>query len=250
MDDALLERVGLTKGEIKVYLALNTLGESTIGPIGKESKVSKSKIYDILEKLIEKGLVGYVIKEGTKYFVANNPTMILQYINTKEKELEKTREEMEKILPQLLMQRESAQKKPIAEIYSGWQGITTIRDELMATYKAGETFLTMGCPKAANERLERYFLKFHLLRQKNKVGMKIIYHADAREYGNVRRTMKKTHVRYFSKKFSSPHWIDIFPACVLFVMVLKSPIAFVVRDGQLANSFRSYFEIMWKNSKE
>ena len=53
MDETLLEKLGLTKGEIKVYLALNKLGESSIGPIGKESKVSKSKMYDILDKLIE-----------------------------------------------------------------------------------------------------------------------------------------------------------------------------------------------------
>ncbi len=248
MDETLLEKLGLTKGEIKVYLALNELGEATVGPIGKKSKVSKSKIYDILEKLIDKGLVGYIIKEGTKYFIANNPNMILEYIRKKEQELQKTKSEMELILPQLMMKRAVAKNQPIAEIYSGWQGITAIRDELMARYKAGEIFLTMGCPKAANDRLEHYFLQFHERRQKNKVGMRIIYNTDAREYGRVRTKMKRTSVRYLPKQFPSPHWIDIFPETIMFVLVSKNPVTFVVRDGELANSFRSYFDIMWKNS--
>lgn len=248
MEETLLEKLGLTKGEIKVYLALNKLRESTIGPIGKESEVSKSKIYDILDKLIGKGLVGYIVKEGTKYFIANDPHMILEYIAKKEEELTKTKREIEEVLPQLMLQRTLAKNQPLAEIYSGWQGIIAIRDELMATYKAGDTFLTMGCPKVANDRLEPYFLKFHQRRQKNKVGMRIIYNADAREYGELRKEMQKTSVRYLPKQFPSPHWIDIFPEAILFVMVLNNPIAFVVRDVELANSFRAYFDIMWENS--
>lgn len=248
MDETLLENLGLTRGEIKVYLALNELGEATIGPIGKKSGVSKSKIYDILDKLMRKGLVGYIVREGIKHFIANNPKMILSYINKKEQEIQKTREEMEEIIPQLLMKRAGAKNQPLAEIYSGWHGIIAIRDELMASYKAGETFLTMGCPKAANERLEPYFLTFHERRQKNNVGMRIIYNADARIYGKLRVKMKNTQVRYLPKQFPSPHWIDIFPDAVLFVIVLQSPIGFVVRDLELANSFRSYFDIMWKNS--
>ena len=41
----------LTMGESKVYQALVELGESPIGNIIKLSKVSHSKIYDILKRL-------------------------------------------------------------------------------------------------------------------------------------------------------------------------------------------------------
>jgi len=250
MDETLLEKLGLTKGEIKVYLALNKLDESTVGPIGKESKVSKSKIYDILDKLIEKGLVGYVIKEGTKYFMPNDPNMVVEYVNRKEQELAKTKEEIESdILPQLMQQRSSAMKKRIAEMYEGFQGIKAIREELMRAFKAGDTFLVLGAPKIANVKWEGWFLDFHKRRIQRKVKMKIIYNADSREYGKVRTKMKLTDVRYLPNKLVSPNWIDIFPEAVLLVMVLKNPIAFVVRDVELANSFRVYFEIMWRNSK-
>ncbi|MBS3102745.1 hypothetical protein J4458_04845 [Candidatus Woesearchaeota archaeon] len=47
----ILQRVGLTPGEAKIYLALLELGQSTTGPIVNKSKVSTSKTYKILERL-------------------------------------------------------------------------------------------------------------------------------------------------------------------------------------------------------
>lgn len=251
MNEKLLEKLGLTKGEIKVYLALNKLGQSTVGSIGKQSKVSKSKIYDILDKLIEKGLAGYITKEGTKYFMANDPHMILEYIEKKEKELGKTKEEVvTEVLPQLIMQRASVSKKRVAEIYEGFRGIKAIREELMLDFKVKESFLVLGAPKIANVKWEGWFLDFHKKRIQRKVKMKIIYNSNAKEYGKIRKKMKLTEVRYLPNKLVSPNWIDIFPKAVLFVMVLKNPIAFLIRDKELADSFKSYFEIMWKTSNE
>ena len=62
--------IGLTQREVKVYLALLKLGESTTGKIIQESGISSGKIYEILEKLIGKGLASYTIKEKTKYFIS------------------------------------------------------------------------------------------------------------------------------------------------------------------------------------
>ena len=75
MNVELLEAIGLTKSEIKVYLALLELGSSTTGPIVEKSGASSSKIYEILEKLIQKGLVGHVIKAGKKHFEAAPPAL-------------------------------------------------------------------------------------------------------------------------------------------------------------------------------
>jgi sugar-specific transcriptional regulator TrmB len=249
MNEALFEKLGLTKGEIKVYLALNRLEEASIGPIGKESKVSKSKIYDILDKLIEKGLAGYIIREGTKYYLANDPHMILDYVNKKEKELKQTKSEVEEIIPQLSLQRATADKKRVAEIYEGFHGIKAIREELLSSLDKENDFLVLGAPKIANEKWEGWFLDFHRRRIERKIKMRIIYNSDAKDYGEIREKMKLTQVRYLTNQLVSPNWIDIYANAVLFVMVLNNPIAFVVRDKELANSFRAYFEIVWKNSK-
>jgi len=55
-----LIQLGLTSGEARIYLSLLKLGSSKVGSIVKDSRVSYSKVYDVLEGLITKGLVSYV----------------------------------------------------------------------------------------------------------------------------------------------------------------------------------------------
>ena len=138
--------------------------------------------------------------------------------------------------------------KRVAEIYEGFHGIKTIREELMTQFKPNDTLLVLGAPKIANLKWEGWFLDFHKKRIRRRINLKIIYNSDARKYGEIRKKMNLTYVRYLPDNLVSPNWIDIFPDKVLFVILLDNPLAFVVRDRALANSFKSYFSIMWKNS--
>ena len=79
--------------------------------------------------------------------------------------------------------------------------------------------------------------------------MKIIYDADAREFGKKRERFKLSSVRYLPNKLGGSNWIDVYPQAVLFGLFLRTPTAFVVRDRAFADSFRAYFEILWKAAK-
>ena len=86
MNKEIFKQIGFTDGETKVYLALLKLGSTTAGPLTHKSRVSRSKVYEILERLMEKGLVSFIIKEKTKYFQAAEPSKIQDYLEKKEKE--------------------------------------------------------------------------------------------------------------------------------------------------------------------
>ena len=86
-DTKLLEDIGLTHGETKVYLALLRLGATKTGLLAKEAGVSSSKVYKILDRLIKKGLVGHVLKGKIKHFKALEPKRIIEYMEEKEKQL-------------------------------------------------------------------------------------------------------------------------------------------------------------------
>ncbi len=107
MNTKLLEDIGLTKGEIKVYLTLLKLGETTTGRIIDEAQISSGKIYEILDKLLKKGLVSFIIKEKTKYFQASNPNRILDFLHEKEKLIKIKETELIKEIPLLLKIQES-----------------------------------------------------------------------------------------------------------------------------------------------
>lgn len=87
-----LQYFGLSEYESKIYIALVNLGPAKAGSISKEAGVPQSKIYDILDGLMGKQLVE-VFEGRPKEFKAITPKTILKnFVNEKEEELESIRE--------------------------------------------------------------------------------------------------------------------------------------------------------------
>ena len=119
MQIELLEEIGLTKSEIKTYYALLELGSTTTGKLVDKAGVASSKIYEILDKLIDKGLANFIIKGGTKYFEASSPERIIDYIDERQAQITKQKDELKKILPELELKRQLSKYKSEAKIYKG-----------------------------------------------------------------------------------------------------------------------------------
>lgn len=68
-----LKKIGLTNGEIKVYSAVIESGISPLNKIHEKTAIERRNIYDILNKLIEKGLISYTQEKGKKNIPNNTP---------------------------------------------------------------------------------------------------------------------------------------------------------------------------------
>jgi sugar-specific transcriptional regulator TrmB len=76
MEEKSLEKIGLTKNETKVYLALLKIGTSKVGEILKESKLNSGKIYEVINSLEQKGLVSESTINNVKHFTATSKVLI------------------------------------------------------------------------------------------------------------------------------------------------------------------------------
>ena len=130
--EKILEEIGLTKGEIKVYLALLKIGETTTGKIIEEAQISSGKIYEILEKLSSKGLVTHVVKEKTKHFSAVSPNRILDFLHERENILKQKEDDLIKELPNLLAMENASKIKYGTRLFKGIRGIQTAIFETFA----------------------------------------------------------------------------------------------------------------------
>src|SRR3989338_8400808 len=101
MDKQILKEIGLSEGEIKVYLALLKLGEAKKTEIAKHAGVSSSKVYEICSRLQSKGVVGTIIKDKKTNFRAMEPKRLLDFFNEKTARIENQRKELEKAIPML-----------------------------------------------------------------------------------------------------------------------------------------------------
>src|SRR3989338_2798200 len=143
MDTNILEKIGLTKGEIRIYYALLELGSTTTGPIILKSKVARSKSYEILERLKEKGLVAEAIRENVRYFQAAPPERILDYIEEKKKNIESEAEEFKKTLPLLKERQKSVSLQQEVKMYLGFEGVRTFYMEILNRLKEKDEYLAL-----------------------------------------------------------------------------------------------------------
>jgi len=248
MDTKPLEKIGLTNSEIKVYLALLKLGQATAGPIVDEAKVTRSKIYDILERLKNKGLVSYITKESTKYFSAADPKSILQYLEEREKEIQEDKESVKEILPELMLQQELAEKKKIAEIFIGIKGMENAFNVLISEFDLKEMYYAFGAGKGENvKQIQLFFSRLHQQRISKKVKSKIIFNESSRGLFELQEKSKLVEARYL--KGSTPAAINIYKEFTIIAILNKEPITFLIRNKETANSFKEYFKVMWGTAK-
>ncbi len=96
MESELFEEVGLSKNEGKAYEVLVEFGKLSAGEISSKSGVPYGRIYDVLDSLINKGIVE-VIPEKTKKFIPSSPDSFLKLIDKKKQILEQAKEKVKKL---------------------------------------------------------------------------------------------------------------------------------------------------------
>jgi sugar-specific transcriptional regulator TrmB len=241
--ERLLEGIGLTKGETKVYLTLLNIGETTTGRIIKESGVSGSKTYIILEKLIQKGFVNYIIKEKTKYFNTTSPKRILDYIDKKNKEMETKKEEIKKIIPNFLKIKKEENLKSSTTIYEGYNGIKTAIYEAIEDKNENDEWLAFGIGLKLSDNFTNLWNHFNKTLYNKKIETKLLF-ANSTATKEVKPN-KFMQTRIMKNDALAP--ISIFNDIVI-IYNWKEPSVVKIRDPEIANSFRSFFYNLWELS--
>jgi sugar-specific transcriptional regulator TrmB len=119
--------IGLTNGEIKVFEAVLAVGIATINTIHEQTGFERRAIYDIINKLIEKGLLSYTIEEGKKTYQCAPPNVVKAAIEKKKQELH----EAQKLLPQLRVEYTAKKPQVRFETYRGKKGMKTIFEDML-----------------------------------------------------------------------------------------------------------------------
>jgi sugar-specific transcriptional regulator TrmB len=243
MDTRLLEAIGLTEGETKVYMALLELGTTTTGPVVKKSGVSASKVYEILNKLAEKGLVSHIIKAKTKYFRAADPERIVDYLDEKERSIAQKRKEVEKIIPQLKAKLESGGKRE-AEIFEGRKGVENIfRTILSELGKDDECFIMGADYEHKDELIKNVFERFDKERIKKGIRLRTLYNYDANSA--ISHIDKLSLSGFLPQEIKAPMQIIVWKHKMTIVMWQKKPLAFTINNKDISESFKVYFESLW-----
>ncbi len=246
MNTGPLRELGLTEGEIKVYLALNNIGESTTGPIAYESGVTVSKVYDILDRLSKKGLVSHIVKNKTKYFKASDPGRLLVYLREKQDILKEQEQELQKVIPELEIKQQTHVTDETAQVYDGLKGIQTARERSLKIMKKGEEMWIIGIAKTPYDRLTAYFKEFHTRRSKQGIVCHYLYNEYARKpFGEGSKDFPHSEVRYMPEGLITHAWMEIYVDTVTIGINKGKSFSVVIQNQEVADSFKVYARLLW-----
>lgn len=138
MDLSILKKLGLNDKEIKVYLTLLEYGAISVRTLAELADFNRGSAYDILKSLQEKGLVSYFHQDTKQKFVAEDPATLIKYVENKEKELNKVKENFEDLIPELKALQDKGGNLPTTKFYEGIKGVREILEDVLLTMSEQE----------------------------------------------------------------------------------------------------------------
>ena len=242
MHSEILEEIGLSPNEAKIYETLVSVGTASLNKLSVESNVHRRNVYDSVDKLIKKGLVTEEFISGTKFVRAVNPSRLLDIVKEKETKVNS-------ILPELQKKFEGKQPKEEAVIYRGINGFKNYLNDIL---EENENVYFIGAKGFwLDERLKYFFPKFDKQRIKQGIHFKHIYDWEVKTLAPEILKLKMNEYKFFPKDYSSSVAIDIFGDHVVTFYgvspgkLADEPVQFTVVSKTIANGYKKYFNFMW-----
>jgi len=233
--EQVLENLGFSPNEIKIYLALNSHGSSKAGKIAKLASIDRSSCYNSLQRLIEKGLVSYVSIGKVKWFQVTGPQKLLHYLKEQE-------EDVMEILPELDAKHKASKLQGQVRLFKGLKGIRTMLQDIIQCKKNNFVF---GNESQLEDRMPAYQKQFVRQLKENKIFVKEIVRAD-----RLHPTSNPKLTRCVPKSVKSPVVTNIYADKISLIIWTDEPEGIIIENEAAAKAYKSYFDFMWKYAQE
>jgi sugar-specific transcriptional regulator TrmB len=240
----LLEEIGLTQAESRVYLAAAQLGESLHKTLADRAQVKRSTLYEMLPGLIEKGLITESVRGKRKFLVAQD---LQGYLEDRKARLEK----VESIVPQLRALLATATSKPRLLLYEGVEGVKKVwYDHLLQKQEVLEVVGTENIQPELQKYLKQYYI---IERTRRRISTKMLISGPA-VAGILNTKTDPYELREVKamdgKLFPIPVALDIYGDNVSITLhrADSEPIGLIIRSQEIATTLRSLFNFIWNKS--
>lgn len=237
MESEKLQKIGLNPNETKIYLALLRLGEAQAGKISKESQINRTTVYDSVERLIEKGLTTYTIEANKKVFKPVAPKRLLDDLKEKQKIVEETLPELNKLF-------HKSKEKEESDIYKGRKGIRSILNDIL-NYKE---YVAFGSSGGFLDIMKHDFNIFQKRKKELKINSRVILSESSKKKQDVKEAFSK--FKFISDEYSSPTTTFIYNDKTAIIVWTENPIATLITSKEVAESYKKHFELMWKIARQ
>lgn len=241
MDISILEELGLTQSEVKVYLALLELGSSSAGAVLKKSGLQNSVVHRALNSLIEKGLISYIFEGKRKIYQATNPDNFHDFIQDKIKRFDE-------ILPELKKKQLISKTTTFAEVFKGKRGINQLYMTLLNS--GGKEYNTFGGGSEVTYEVmgEVWWKNLHAKRIAKKISCRQVFDETIRKFGDELNKKPLTKIRFLPREYAQLQETIIIGNFVGIAIFTGNPYGVLIKDKIVAEGYRKQFEIIWNKA--
>jgi len=236
MEEA-LKHFGLSEKEVKVYLALLELGQSTAPKIAKKAGVKHPTTYVILDELRKKGLLTEIPKKSKSLFTAQSPETLLAA-------RKEANEEIRLKMPEILALYNAKAEKPKVRFYQGEKEILELYKEIFSENEVWFIASIGSIPETLMPAIHRHIQKAFT----NKTRIREIEEDDP-----ISRDFRKKYESEFYSIKTAPHDFKlpsdnaIYGNKIALLSYKTEPMAVVVESEDVVKTYRSLFEMAWRS---
>lgn len=242
MTTNILQQIGLSPNEAKIYEALLDLKEAGVGEISTQTKIHRRNIYDTLNRLINKGLVFPILEKGENLYSPVDPDKLMELIKEKEMDLEK-------ILPDLRLKFQKREPLQEAYIYRGIEGMKNYMRDILRECK--DVYFIGGKLIWFAEPLKAFTKNFFEEAKRKDIKFHCVFDADVKKQDRDSLKYFGANYKFLPPQFSTNSAIVIFGNYVVSyanvkIKELKEELTiFVLKDKNLAESYRTWFNFLY-----
>jgi sugar-specific transcriptional regulator TrmB len=235
--------IGLTLNEAKIYYAILKQNPATIEQITKETKVHRRNIYDVLDRLLDKGLVSKVFKNESSQYIPVNPVKLSEVLSQKQNRFDK-------FLPELIKVFEAQKIEETAYIYKGIQGFKNYLNEILKS----KNFYSIGAKGEWFDPVIADFMQdFWQKKKEYNINSMLLFDNSAKSIPQIAATHNPSSYKFLKPEFDTDSVIDIFDDHIVIFSNAKpckideNITIFVIKNPLIAKSFIVWFKIIWNS---
>lgn len=247
-----LESIGLTKNEAQLYDLLLRLGEVPAAKIVAEAGLKRPTVYKTLYSLEKKGLV--IQRDITKklHFRPESPTQLLALAEQEHEAVDRAREDVRRLIPQLTSSYILAVKKPVVTTFEGVEGLKQIYED---TIREGKEIYAVLQTAEVNPTMYAWLTNIYIKkRRKAGIPAKVIVASGkwSEEYQSKDEQELRETILVPNEQFPFQHEVDIYGNKVAFINYKKGEalVGIVINHPQIAQTMKAWFDLAWIGAKQ
>jgi sugar-specific transcriptional regulator TrmB len=251
IDYKTVQSLGLDEKEARLYLAALVLGETTIIPLTREAKLSRTTGYIVCERLIDLGLLSCKRRGAHLFYSSSSPEKLHELAVLREENAKRQKQLAEKIVPTLTRIGQNSTNKPKVQHFIGKNGIRAIFDDLLTSGMVKDYYI--GSVEIIEKIVGESFMKFWIGKRVAagifSYGIRILSQESVKRiYKPSRRMMRE--IRFAPKGFEAPLYTMIYGDKVAFISGENGGFGLIIESPDFSKTQKQMFDVLWKCSRK